>query len=103
MTRIAINGLGRIGRAFLKLAIDHPALDVVAANDVADADNLAYLMRYDSVYGPARHTITAERSGEATFLRVGEHRGGQWGRSSVAQCVQFLCQLGHGWIDVAPL
>ena len=74
MTRIAINGLGRIGRAFLKLAIDHPALDVVAANDVADADNLAYLMRYDSVYGPARHTITVERSEEATFLRVGEHR-----------------------------
>lgn len=74
MTRIAINGLGRIGRAFLKLAINHPALDVVAANDVADAENLAYLMRYDSVYGPARHAITVERSGDAAFLRVGEHR-----------------------------
>jgi glyceraldehyde 3-phosphate dehydrogenase len=74
MTRIAINGLGRIGRTFLKLAIDQPGLDIVAANDVADPDNLAYLMRRDSVYGPARQVIAVERTAGATSLRVGEHR-----------------------------
>jgi glyceraldehyde 3-phosphate dehydrogenase len=49
-TKVAINGLGRIGRAVLKLAIDEPSLDVVAINDLGDVDNLAYLLRYDTVY-----------------------------------------------------
>jgi glyceraldehyde 3-phosphate dehydrogenase len=50
-TRIAINGLGRIGRAILKLAIDDPSLELVAVNDLVEADNLAYLLRFDTVYG----------------------------------------------------
>jgi glyceraldehyde 3-phosphate dehydrogenase len=50
MARIAINGLGRIGRTFLKLAVEHPALDVVAANDIADPNSLVYLLKYDSAY-----------------------------------------------------
>jgi glyceraldehyde-3-phosphate dehydrogenase/erythrose-4-phosphate dehydrogenase len=54
MTRIAINGLGRIGRTFLKLALEHPALEVVAANDIADPNSLVYLLKYDSVYGDIR-------------------------------------------------
>ena len=49
--RVAINGLGRIGRAILKLAIDEPALELVAINDLADVENLAYLLRFDTVYG----------------------------------------------------
>ena len=49
--RVAINGLGRIGRAILKLVLDYPAFQLVAANDVVDADNLAYLLRFDTVYG----------------------------------------------------
>lgn len=48
MTRIAINGLGRIGRTFMKLALENPALEVVAANDISDPDSLAYLIMYDS-------------------------------------------------------
>jgi len=44
-TRVAINGLGRIGRAILKVAIDEPALELVAVNDLADVENLAYLTR----------------------------------------------------------
>lgn len=51
MIKVAINGLGRIGRATLKIALDTPELDVVAANDIAPAENLAYLLLYDSVYG----------------------------------------------------
>jgi glyceraldehyde 3-phosphate dehydrogenase len=49
--RVAINGLGRIGRAILKLVIDEPALELVAVNDLVEVENLAYLLRYDTVYG----------------------------------------------------
>jgi glyceraldehyde 3-phosphate dehydrogenase len=50
-TTVAINGLGRIGRSLLRLVIDHPAFDLVAVNDLVDVENLAYLLRYDTVYG----------------------------------------------------
>ncbi len=49
--KVAINGLGRIGRAVLKLIIDEPALELVAVNDLTDVENLAYLLRFDTVYG----------------------------------------------------
>ena len=49
--KVAINGLGRIGRAILKLVTDEPSLELVAVNDLADAENLAYLLRFDTVYG----------------------------------------------------
>lgn len=48
---MAINGLGRIGRAALKVLLDGDGLDLVAVNDIADVDNLAYLLKYDTVYG----------------------------------------------------
>lgn len=51
MARIAINGMGRIGRAALKVVLDSDGLDLVAVNDIADVANLAYLIRYDTVYG----------------------------------------------------
>ena len=51
MTKIAINGLGRIGRAVLKIVLDTPELELVAINDLVSPDNLAYLLRYDTVYG----------------------------------------------------
>ncbi|MGH8823242.1 MAG: type I glyceraldehyde-3-phosphate dehydrogenase [Jiangellaceae bacterium] len=51
MPRVAINGLGRIGRAALRILLDADGLDLVAFNDIADVDNLAYLLRYDTVYG----------------------------------------------------
>jgi len=50
-TRVAINGLGRIGRAILKLVIDEPAFELMAVNDLVDVENLAYLLRFDTVYG----------------------------------------------------
>ena len=50
MTRVAINGAGRIGRAFLKLAMTNPELEVVAINDIGDINNIAYLLKYDTVY-----------------------------------------------------
>lgn len=51
MAKVAINGMGRIGRATLKIIMDQPALDLVAVNDLMPIDNLVYLLRYDTVYG----------------------------------------------------
>lgn len=60
MARIAINGFGRIGRAFLKLALKHPEIDIVAINDLGDVHNLAYLLSFDSVYGRSGLDIEAK-------------------------------------------
>lgn len=60
MTRIAINGLGRIGRAALKIALDTPDLELVAINDLVPPDNLAYLLRYDTAYGRYNRSIEAQ-------------------------------------------
>ena len=49
--KVAINGLGRIGRAALKLVVDTPELELVAVNDIGSLENMAYLLRYDTVYG----------------------------------------------------
>ncbi|MFT5179980.1 MAG: glyceraldehyde 3-phosphate dehydrogenase [Candidatus Paceibacteria bacterium] len=49
--RVAINGFGRIGRAFFKLASMREDIQVVAINDLADIENLAYLLKYDTTYG----------------------------------------------------
>ena len=50
-TRVGINGFGRIGRAFTRLALDRADLEVVAVNDVTDARTLAHLLEFDSTYG----------------------------------------------------
>lgn len=49
--RIAINGMGRIGRLLFRKLVNHPDIELVAVNDIMSADNLAYLLKYDSVYG----------------------------------------------------
>jgi glyceraldehyde 3-phosphate dehydrogenase len=51
MTKVAINGMGRIGRAALKIIRDTPDLELVAINDLMALDNLVYLLKYDTVYG----------------------------------------------------
>ena len=51
MTKIAINGFGRIGRLFLKQIIDKKGVEIVVINDLGDVKNLAYLLKYDTVYG----------------------------------------------------
>jgi glyceraldehyde 3-phosphate dehydrogenase len=70
MTKVAINGLGRIGRATLKIVMDTPGLDLVAANDLGAADNVVYLLNYDTVYGRYEKTIDANNDGTLT---VGRH------------------------------
>lgn len=56
-TRVAINGLGRIGRAFLKVAVERPELEIVAVNDLGDIHNLAYLLKYDTAYGVSKFAV----------------------------------------------
>lgn len=55
--RVAINGFGRIGRAFYKLARNNPAFEIVAVNDLGDAATMAYLLKYDSTYGRAEFDV----------------------------------------------
>ena len=58
--RIAINGFGRIGRSFFRAAYGDPDFDIVAINDLADTKTLAYLLKYDSVYGRYGKDVGAE-------------------------------------------
>ncbi len=60
--KIAINGFGRIGRAFLRVAHTRPELEVVAINDLGSVENLAYLLKYDSVYGRAPFEVSGRQN-----------------------------------------
>lgn len=62
VVKIAINGFGRIGRLVCRLALEHPELDVVAVNDIVPADNLAYLLKYDSTHGRFDKEVKAEEN-----------------------------------------
>ena len=59
MKKIAINGMGRIGRASLKIILEHPELELVAVNDIAPIDNIAYLLKYDTVHGVYEKEVKA--------------------------------------------
>jgi glyceraldehyde 3-phosphate dehydrogenase len=49
--KIAINGFGRIGRNLFRLLLNHPSIEVVAINDIADNRTMAHLIKYDSIHG----------------------------------------------------
>jgi glyceraldehyde 3-phosphate dehydrogenase len=68
MVKIAINGLGRIGRAVLKIAMDTPDIQVLAVNDLLPVDNLTYLLKYDTVYGRYQKSV----SSEGTSLKIAD-------------------------------
>jgi glyceraldehyde 3-phosphate dehydrogenase len=56
--RVAINGMGRIGRLLFRKLIDHPEIEIVAVNDIMDKENLVYLLRHDSVYGNLPYPVS---------------------------------------------
>lgn len=56
--RVAINGFGRIGRAFVKIAWNRPEIEIVAVNDLGSLDSLTYLLKYDTVYRNWNHDVT---------------------------------------------
>ena len=70
-TRVAINGFGRIGRSVFRIILkrDNPDIEVVAINDLADDDVLAYLLEYDSVMG----VLDVEPSVSDGVMTVGRH------------------------------
>ena len=65
-TKVAINGFGRIGRLVFRALVEQGHLgktfDVVAVGDIVPADNLAYLLKYDSTQGRFNGTVTSEKS-----------------------------------------
>src|SRR5712691_9959535 len=66
MIKLGINGFGRIGRLVFRALVEQgllgKALDIVAVNDLVPADNLAYLLKYDSTQGKFSGTVTSEKS-----------------------------------------
>ncbi len=58
--RVAINGFGRIGRAFLKIAWERPEIEIVAVNDLGSLESLAYLLKHDSVYRNWKYDVKIE-------------------------------------------
>ncbi len=56
-TKVAINGFGRIGRTFFRMAYGNPDFEIVAINDLGDLKNLAYLLTYDTVYGRGGYDV----------------------------------------------
>ena len=62
MVRVAINGFGRIGRRVFRLLLAHPTIEVVAINDLADTKTLAHLLKYDSIHGTLKRTISSDHA-----------------------------------------
>ena len=57
-TRIAINGFGRIGRNLFRLLLNHPTIEVIAINDIADTKTMMHLAKYDSIHGVLKEPIS---------------------------------------------
>lgn len=74
--KIAINGFGRIGRAFFKQALERPELEVIAVNDLTNPENLAYLLAHDTVYGRYNQEVKVKDEylliGDKKFLILNE-------------------------------
>jgi glyceraldehyde 3-phosphate dehydrogenase len=68
--KVGINGFGRIGRVVFRAALNNPNVEVVAVNDLTDANTLAHLLKYDSVHGKLNEDVKVD--GE--YLVVGPHR-----------------------------
>ena len=70
--RVSINGFGRIGRAFLKIAWERPEIEIVAVNDLGNIENMAYLLKYDTVYRKWNHDVTVD--GDSIVIDADKNR-----------------------------
>lgn len=68
--KVGINGFGRIGRCLVRACLGSPEIEFVAVNDLTDTKTLAYLLKYDSLFGTLREPITVEPDA----ILVGRHR-----------------------------
>jgi glyceraldehyde 3-phosphate dehydrogenase len=69
-TRIAINGFGRIGRNLFRLLLNHPEIEVVAINDIADNKTMSHLIKYDSIHGVLPFKVSHD---EESIIVDGKH------------------------------
>src|SRR5215469_1422473 len=68
--KVGINGFGRIGRNVVRAALHNPNVEFVAANDLTDTKTLAHLLKYDSILGPLKETVTVDGD---TISVAGKH------------------------------
>lgn len=68
--KVAINGFGRIGRSLFRLLLDHPQIEVVVINELADAKMMAHLLKYDSVHGVLKEEVSSD---EGSIIVGGKH------------------------------
>jgi glyceraldehyde 3-phosphate dehydrogenase len=68
--KVGINGFGRIGRVVFRAALKNPNVEVVAVNDLTDANMLAHLLKYDTVHGSLQEDVKVD----GDYLVIGEHR-----------------------------
>lgn len=94
MVRVAINGFGRIGRTFMRSAFGHPDFEVVAINDLGSLENLAYLLKHDSVYGHSPFTVEATEKAlvvdgkEIAFVQERDPEKLPWGEMGIDVVVE---------------
>ena len=68
--KIAINGFGRIGRNLFRLLLQHPTIEIVAVNDIADTKTMSHLLKYDSIHGVLSDKVTYDNN----HIIVGNHK-----------------------------
>ncbi len=94
MATVAINGFGRIGRTFFRLAFDHPDINIVAVNDLGNIENLAYLLKYDSAYGRSGFDVVVDgkdlvvNGKRITFVQERDPKALPWGSLGVDVVVE---------------
>ena len=94
MIKVAINGFGRIGRMFFKLAAERPELEIIAVNDLGDINNLAYLLKYDTAYGKSDLDIEVKDGNlvvngkQIAFLSEKDPAALPWGKLGVDVAVE---------------
>ena len=87
--KVGINGFGRIGRIVLRAAINNSEIDIVAVNDLTDANMLAHLLKYDSVHGK----VNAEVSVDGNVLIVN-------GKQIIVKAERDPANIGWGELGV---
>ncbi len=92
--KIAINGFGRIGRAFFKAVLKQAQdkLEIIAINDLGDLEQLAYLLKYDSVYGKWDKGIETEQENGKNYLVIGDSTSPEASKGAQKKKVLFLSE-----------
>lgn len=89
MAKVAINGFGRIGRTFFRMAHGNPDFQIVAINDLGNLDNLAYLLKYDTAFGHAPFDVSVKDGKlvvdgvEISFIQEREPQQLPWGQMGI--------------------